>query len=208
MRKTREKSSQKRTRADTEFPLNGLSLESLTLSQDGDVEVEFALPQDQTTAQWYTELRASRNLDVYEDPELEAACRHLFQLVRERLREPDPERLELHCDRCSTSDCCRKYNVLLRDEDIERLAPAIDLTAEEFTRRYTDPAVDWCGDFKRQLRADEDEDGEEKCVFLKKDQLGRWRCSVYEHRPRICRDFDMNTCDDFVALEDVTTLVD
>ena len=47
------------------FALNGLSVHSLTLSQDGSLEVEFDLPREQTTPQWYTYARGSRTLDVY-----------------------------------------------------------------------------------------------------------------------------------------------
>ena len=189
--------------SDVIFSLNGLSINSLTLSQDGELEIDFELPQDQTTPQWYTELRGSRTFDIYDDDELKEACRHLFQVVRERVKEPDPERVEIHCDSCESSDCCRKYNVLLRQDDIERLAKGLGQTPSELKRQYTVEAVDWCGDFARQLDCDEDDEGEEKCVFLKPDEVGRWRCSVYEHRPQICRDFDMNACNDFVPLEDV-----
>jgi Fe-S-cluster containining protein len=188
------------------FTLNGLSIHKLNVNQDGTLEVVFDLPHEQTTAQWHSQLRGIRSFDVYSDKELEEACRRLFQIVRARVEEPDPERLAVHCDRCKTSSCCRKYNVLLKDEDIERLAAGLAISVLELYERYTAPAVDWCGDYARQLTSDTDLDGEEKCVFLKQTAGGRWHCSVYEHRPQICRDFDMNTCDDFVPLEEIAVL--
>ena len=53
----------------TKFALNGLSIHTLELSQDGTLEVEFDLPQEQTTAQRHSCLRGSRTLDVYDDDE-------------------------------------------------------------------------------------------------------------------------------------------
>ncbi|MBN1443352.1 MAG: YkgJ family cysteine cluster protein [Planctomycetes bacterium] len=188
------------------FALNGLSIHSMSISQDGSLEVEFDLPQEQTTSCWYTYRRGSRTFDVYEDEDLQEACRQLFQLVRRRVMRPEPEREEIHCDRCRDSACCRKYNVLLRDADVERLARHLEMPEALFRKKFTTSAVDWCGDYSRQLTCDTDADGEEKCVFLKQDEQGLWRCSVYEQRPQICRDFDMLACDDFVALEDVETL--
>jgi Fe-S-cluster containining protein len=185
------------------FELNGVSLHSLTVDQEGNLEVEFELPCERTSAHWETDTRASRTFDIYEDKELQDACRHLFKLVRKRVMKPDPERLRVHCDSCATADCCRKYNVLLRESDIERLARGLGITPARLRQRHTVPAVDWSGDHARQLAADRDENGDEKCVFLKQAADGSWRCSVYEHRPEICRNFDMRTCDDFVALEEV-----
>ena len=43
-------------------------------------------------------------------------------------------------------------------------------------------------------------------AFLKETAEGSMRCSVYRHRPQICRDFDEKTCDDFVPLEEVGPL--
>ena len=191
-----------------DFILNGLSVHSLNLNQEGDLEVQFDLPYEQTTPQYDSQLRGIRTLNVYDDPELQEACRRLFEIVRRRVREPDPERLKVHCDRCATSGCCRNYNVLVTAEDMERLAAHLGLARDEFRSRFTTPAVDWSADYERQLACDRDDAGEEKCVFLKRAAGGQYRCSVYEGRPKICRDFDMNRCDDFVPLTEVVALRD
>ena len=186
------------------FALNGLSISTLTLNQDGDVEVEFDLPCEQTTSQYQRQLKGTRTLDAYDDDELQEACMQLFRIVRDRVQKPDEEREAVHCDECSSSACCRKYNVLVTEEDIERLAKHLQLSPRQFASEYTTDPVDWCGDFIAQLACEDDEeDDEERCVFLKRTDAGQLRCSVYEHRPQICRDFDMKTCDDFVAIEDV-----
>jgi len=189
-----------------EFPLNGLSVQTLKLSQDGDLEVVFDLPCRQTTAQYHTQLRGLRTLNVNDDAELKEASKRLFSIVRRRVMEPDPERLKVHCDRCATSACCRNYNVLVTEADVERLAAALGMSSSAFREKYTDPAVDWSGDYERQLASNQDDRGEEKCVFLQRAPNGQFRCSVYHDRPQICRDFDMDACDDFVPMKEVTVL--
>ncbi len=182
-------------------PLDGLSIHTLSLNQDGNLEVQFDLPVEQTTTQYHRQLRGIRTFSVYDDKELQQACKRLFDLVRTRVQRPDPERVKIHCDRCSTSACCRKYNVLVTDHDIERLAARFRMSPAAFQARFTAAAVDWSADFRAQLACDNDAEGAEKCVFLKPDSSGRYRCSVYEDRPKICRDFDMKVCDDFVQME-------
>ena len=181
--------------------LNGLSINTLQLNQDGDLEVVFDLPSPQTTHQYYTQVRGTRTLHVYDDEELLAECKRLFDLVRDRVLKPDPERQKVHCDACGSADCCRKYNVLLMEEDVERLAAGLGMERKAFKKRYTVAPVDWSGDFVAQLDCDHDDEGKEKCVFLKRATSGQFRCSAYEHRPQICRDFEMESCDDFVPLE-------
>ncbi|MEM7234472.1 MAG: YkgJ family cysteine cluster protein [Planctomycetota bacterium] len=195
--------------SEKEGALNGLSVNTLTLSQDGELEIEFDLPSQQTTDHYYTRTTGTRTLDVYDDPELEAACRNLFSVLKRKMEVPDAEKAAVDCESCATSSCCRKYNVLLRDSDIDRLSEHLEIARDDVIARYTDKAVDWAGDFERQLRADEDpdsiiEDEDEKCVFLLPNDQGIWRCSIYEARPQICRDFDMKSCSDFVSIEDVT----
>lgn len=184
------------------FALNGLSVQTLRLSQDGDLEVEFDLPHEQTTAQYHSQLRGLRTFSVYDDKEMEEACARLFDIVRRRVMEPDPKRLQVNCDKCATSACCRKYNVLVTEEDLLRLAAGLEMPVAALTERHTVPAVDWSRDYKRQLACDRDDQGEEKCMFLKRSASGQFRCSVYKHRPAICRDFDMNCCDDFEPMSD------
>ncbi len=179
-------------------PLNGLSIDQITINQDGELKVAFDLPVVQTTARYERQLQGVRTFDVYKDPELARLCRDIFRAIRDRVDRPDPEREKVACARCKDADCCRKYNVLMRDSDIVLLREGLGLGAEEFRRKYLRPAVDWCEDYAWQLACDEDSQGD-KCVFLLPDGDGRMRCSVYVWRPRICRDFDERACDDFEA---------
>ena len=189
----------------TLFDLNGLSVDQISINQDGDLKVLFDLPVVQTTAQYHQQLQGVRTFDVYQDPELKRLCRDLFRAIRERVEQPDPERVRVACDRCRDSDCCRNYNVLVTEAEAERLRAVVGLGAEEFRERHLRPAVDWCEDYPYQLAVDHDARGE-KCVFLKPSPAGQMRCSIYEHRPQICRDFDEKACDDFVPVEEVKVL--
>ncbi len=180
--------------------LNGYSICSLEIDQEGNLTVTFDLPVRQESKHYEIIRQASRTFDVYQCPELERHVRALFRAVRRRLlRQPDPDMAEADCEKCRDAPCCRKYNVLLTDEDIDRLRGRLSRRA--FIARYTDPAVDWSGDYRYQLKSDSDEVGE-KCIFLKRDRKGRMRCSVYEKRPAICRNFDVAVCPDFTPLKE------
>jgi Fe-S-cluster containining protein len=179
--------------------LNGVSVQTIELDQEGNLTVSFDLPVKQTTTHYETSLTGSRTFDVYECPELHALVKKLFAALRARiLAEPDADMAAADCDRCRESSCCREYNVLVSEADIDRLRGTMSRAA--FTAKYTTKAVDWSGDFARQLACDRDAVGE-KCVFLQRDRRGRMRCSVYARRPWICRNFDMATCTDFTPLD-------
>ena len=179
--------------------LNGVSVQSVELDQEGNLTVTFDVPVKQRSTHYCLSLKGTRTFDVYEDSELEALVKQLFRTIRTRLEaRPDPDMAAVDCNRCSGAACCRSYNVLLTEADIARLRG--DIPRDVYVARYTTPGVDWSGDYLWQLRCDEDEHGE-KCIYLKPDSRKRMRCSVYADRPQICRDFDMAVCDDFEALD-------
>ena len=194
----------KEKKADLDCAFNGWSVDKITISQEGDLEVEFDIPDDQTTDHYRIDRRGYRHFDIYEDEELQKSCRDLLNQIRERIKKPDPAQLELDCDKCAVSTCCKDYNVLVSDEDIALLAEGLDLSFNEVKSKYTDSTDDWSHDFSLQLKTqnfDEDDEDDTGCVFLKEDKIKRLRCSVYENRPQICRKFDVKCCDDFEALE-------
>ncbi len=175
--------------------LNGITIQEMELDQEGNLTVTFDRPVEQESTCYELSLTGQRVLDVYEYPDLEKAAKELFQAARKHMfARPDETMDKVDCDRCKEAPCCREYNAILRDSDIERLRG--DMPRAEFIRKYTVPAVDWSGDFHYQMKCDTDEEGE-KCVFLRRNKNGIMRCSVYGKRPQICRDFDMAVCDDF-----------
>lgn len=80
------------------------------------------------------------------------------------------------CQQCGT--CCRwTGHVLLTEEDIVRLAAALEFSVDEFLEHHTVLASN-----RRQLSLAEHSDG--RCVFL--DEAG---CRFYDARPDQCRNF-------------------
>lgn len=77
-------------------------------------------------------------------------------------------------DCLSCANCCRTLQVVVDSADIDRLAARRGISAREFSRRYVKP--DQFGD--RIFAAS-------PCPFLGEDNA----CTVYEDRPKACRDF-------------------
>lgn len=78
----------------------------------------------------------------------------------------------IDCLECA--NCCTTTGPLLTDRDISRLAKHLKMKDADFADEY--------------VRVDEDEDQVFKsmpCPFLGADNY----CSVYEHRPKACREY-------------------
>ena len=102
-----------------------------------------------------------------------------------RLKKKPPKQLdylmqELHDEEFSKTDClkcancCKTTGPLFTNKDIERIAKHFKLKPSEFMERY--------------LRLDEDNDyvlQSVPCTFLGADNY----CSIYEVRPKACREF-------------------
>jgi Fe-S-cluster containining protein len=95
---------------------------------------------------------------------------------------PVPVRVSFSCEKCPAY-CCTYEEIPLKRRDIARLARHFDLADAAFEARYTRP--DETGTH-RVLRLRKDRVFKSACIFL--DQEAR-RCTVYEARPAICRDF-------------------
>src|SRR5262249_54248870 len=78
--------------------------------------------------------------------------------------------------------CCTYDWIGVTRRDIARLAKRFGLSVEDATRRFTKLAPD----YGRVLPHPKDRIYGTRCMFL--DQKTR-RCSIYEHRPAVCREF-------------------
>jgi Predicted Fe-S-cluster oxidoreductase len=79
---------------------------------------------------------------------------------------------ETDCLACA--NCCRSLGPAIYDKDIERIAKALRMKPSEVVETY--------------LRRDEDQDyvfQSMPCPFLMPDNY----CSIYEYRPKACRDY-------------------
>ncbi|NWG71521.1 MAG: YkgJ family cysteine cluster protein [Parvularculaceae bacterium] len=79
--------------------------------------------------------------------------------------------------------CCSYALIPVTDFDLKRLAKHFGISVKTAERKYTKYGD---AEYPRVLRHAADEHFKSACMFL--DQETR-RCTVYEGRPRICRDF-------------------
>lgn len=106
--------------------------------------------------------------------------RFLGKLGRRPPRDLDRRASELHeetfaeIDCLACANCCRTTSPIVRDVDVTRLARHLNMRPAELIERY--------------LLLDEDGDyvmNQAPCPFLGPDNY----CSVYEARPRACREY-------------------
>ena len=102
------------------------------------------------------------------------------QLKRVKPKVLDQKIQQLHeevfdCTDClECANCCSTTGPLFTDKDIGRIAKHLRIKPSEFTENY--------------LRIDEDKDyvlQQVPCAFLGEDN----RCSIYDVRPKACREF-------------------
>lgn len=104
----------------------------------------------------------------------------LAQLRKMRKGDVDKKIHQLHNEAFSKIDClkcancCKTTGPLIIQKDINRIAPHLNLSPNEFIKNY--------------LSIDEDDDYVFKsmpCPFLGEDNY----CSIYEVRPKACREY-------------------
>lgn len=94
---------------------------------------------------------------------------------------------QVDCLTCA--NCCKTTSPIFYAADIERAAYALGLRPGDFVYRY--------------LRIDEDQDyvlRSAPCPFLLKDN----RCSIYESRPKACREYPHTNRKKMVQILDLT----
>jgi Fe-S-cluster containining protein len=78
--------------------------------------------------------------------------------------------------------CCSYPVIQVTKRDVERLARYFEVTPKVAEMRFTKPA----DGYKRVLRRRKDEHFGHICRFFDTDKR---RCTIYEARPTICREF-------------------
>ncbi|MEQ8169324.1 MAG: YkgJ family cysteine cluster protein [Candidatus Eremiobacterota bacterium] len=84
-----------------------------------------------------------------------------------------------YCSQCG--NCCRREDILVTGNDLFELSTASGMTEKEFHRKYLVPAGTW-SEYDGFIKL---EDG--KCPFLEQKPAGRYKCKIYNARPRSCR---------------------
>ncbi|WP_411767728.1 YkgJ family cysteine cluster protein [Winogradskyella sp. A3E31] len=110
--------------------------------------------------------------------------KHLDYTMQE-LHEAEFERTD--CLECA--NCCKTTGPLFTDKDISRISKFFKMKPKEFTEQF--------------LRIDEDNDyvlQSVPCTFLGADNY----CSIYEVRPKACREFPHTDRKKFQQISDLT----
>jgi uncharacterized protein len=79
---------------------------------------------------------------------------------------------DIDCTTCA--NCCKTLQIVVDDNDILQLSKSILIKPSQFVKLY----VETDGDGTKLLKS-------QPCVFLGQDK----KCTVYENRPKACRDF-------------------
>ncbi len=117
-----------------------------------------------------------------------------------KLRKKPPKHLDLHMqelheeefkrtDCLTCANCCKTTGPLFTNKDIERIAKHFRQKPVQFIETY--------------LRVDEDNDHVLKqvpCTFLGEDNY----CSIYEVRPKACREYPHTDRKDFHKISNIT----
>ncbi len=122
------------------------------------------------------------------------------QLFLKKLKKKKPKKLDvimkeahdavfeqINCLNCA--NCCKTTGPLLIQKDIERIAKYLRLKPQQFITHY--------------LRIDEDQDyvfQSMPCPFLGSDHY----CSIYEVRPRACKEFPHTNRKNFYQINKLT----
>jgi Fe-S-cluster containining protein len=92
---------------------------------------------------------------------------------------PTPAYLET-CLRCG--ECCTRYQVLLGESEMRKMADYLGLSAEDFKKDYTDPRWPITEKYLLRHRANGG------CIFLV-HQGKEALCSIHVAKPQACRDW-------------------
>lgn len=138
------------------------------------------------------------NLQDYHQKAKAQQSEHKKFLNRIKQKPPkdfDRKMLEIHekvfdqIDCLSCANCCKTTGPLFTQKDIERLAKLFRMKPSQFIEKY--------------LRIDEDNDyvlQSVPCPFLGADNY----CSVYEHRPKACREYPHTDRKKFYQINSLT----
>ena len=93
----------------------------------------------------------------------------------------------IDCLECA--NCCKTISPIIHDKDIQRISKKLKMRPAEFTEKYLE--LDEDGDYVFQ---------QTPCPFLLSDNY----CSIYEFRPRSCREYPLTDQPNFHRLLSLT----
>jgi Fe-S-cluster containining protein len=162
-------------------------IESVTLNiHDNSMRVTLNVPVGQYEG--YADYEEEFDLDVLKLGYVEDGARRLALAALRAIQERAMTKRPMPCDTCTAPCCGRELDDLrLTRDDLERLAEAgIDLAGKVKMLE-----AETIGGSVATIALKDRADGEQECVFLNAEH----RCSIYEHRPRVCIEYSPWSCD-------------
>lgn len=92
------------------------------------------------------------------------------------LMEPLFKKQNFQCNRYC-GECCKRLVVEVTNSEIKSIK-SLGYNEEDFLEK------DFFGQGKSVLKR-----GKNGCIFLKKEEDGKYSCKIYENRPKICRQY-------------------
>lgn len=178
-----------------EGPLSALALsdiESITLENAQDsLTIKVLLPLDDGT---FSEYEETIPFDDHAPVGLHEIAKRFATATLAAVQARVSKSRPMPCETCMGA-CCYKYDeVRLSNADIDALHEA--LGAEEAFKGYTLYATGerwtgYVGALKKAPRKIGDQQIDSACYYLRSNG-----CSIYEHRPTVCREYSPWTCGD------------
>lgn len=143
----------------------------------------------------------SFEINLHADTEMAVRVREMVNLALQRAHVPVVTHRQVRCSACQSA-CCTTYEmVVVYEEDIPALLHATGLSqrAELYTAGVLahgpiNGAAGYLGRLASTKEVKAETDADTHCVFLTWDKQGVGRCSIYEDRPRTCREYRESSC--------------
>jgi len=107
-----------------------------------------------------------------------------------------------YCSRCG--NCCKRENIYVKGGELFNLASHVGMGEEEFLRKYLVPCAS-LSPYDGFIKLSEG-----KCPFLEIKSTGRCTCTIYDTRPKSCREFlpasDICKKDTYDMIEEISYL--
>lgn len=111
---------------------------------------------------------------------------------------------ETNCGTCVGACCMKEAHSIIHvtRADAKALAKHLNVKLKDLVKKHLTPVESWQDtEYILQMKAAKKAVGEACCTFLKVDSRGVGRCTVYDVRPRGCREFPAYNCHVYVPLK-------
>ncbi len=158
-------------------------------SSDEQIIIEASLPVhggESTTTYEETISLSDQDIPSY----LQKAALGMFEAALRAMRERVFTNRESPCETCTGACCGREFErVQVTEEDLDMMR-AVGINVDRHIEMYAEKIFTGHVGQIIQVPWGDEEDDETACPFLKKDG-----CSIYENRPRVCREFSAWDCE-------------